>query len=51
VKHFGLAWGETDGCTLNVNAQAPGLFNVLVVGQRNDPAVQDYVPFVAAAVP
>jgi hypothetical protein len=51
VKHFGQAWGETVGCTLNVNAASPGLFNVLVVGQRNDPAVQDYVPFVPAPGP
>jgi hypothetical protein len=51
VKHFGQAWGETDGCTLHINAQAAGYFNVLVVGQRNDPAVQDYAPFVAAPVP
>jgi hypothetical protein len=48
VKHFGQAWGETDGCILHINAQTAGLFNVLVVGQRNDPAVQDYVPFVPA---
>ena len=49
VKHFGQAWGETDGCTLNVNAEAGGFFNVLVIGQRNDPAVQGYTgPFVAA---
>ena len=44
-------YGEVQGNTLHLFAQAAGKFNVLVIGRRSDPAVAGYEPFVAAPVP
>jgi hypothetical protein len=38
LRHFGTAWGETTGNTLNITANAAGDYNVLVFGIRKDEA-------------
>ena len=36
-RHFGVAWGEVLGGELQVTANAPGTFNILLLGTRSDP--------------
>ncbi len=40
-RHFGAAWGEVLGAQLCVTANAPGAYNVLSLGTRNDQAARD----------
>lgn len=42
VRHFGRAYGETDGNTLKVTCETAGKYNVMVIGTRNDENVQDW---------
>jgi hypothetical protein len=37
-KHRGQAWGETIGNVLHVDCSKGGVYNVLIFGQRKDPA-------------
>jgi hypothetical protein len=37
-KHRGVAWGETIGNVLVVDASKAGVYNVLIFGKRKDPA-------------
>ena len=38
-RHFGAAWGESVGNTLNITCSEGGLYNILVVGTRDDPVM------------
>jgi hypothetical protein len=40
-EHFGLAWGKTIENKLIVNCSISGIYNIQVVGTRNDQVVQD----------
>ena len=40
-RHFDAAWGEVHGEQLLVTTNGPGLYNVLLLGTRNDQAAQD----------
>jgi hypothetical protein len=40
-QHFGAAWGEVLGEKLIVTANEPGLYNILLLGTRNDRAARD----------
>jgi hypothetical protein len=40
-QHFGAAWGEVLGEKLIVTTNGPGLYNVLLLGTRNDQAARD----------
>lgn len=42
VRHFGRAYGETEGNTLKVTCETAGKYNVMVIGTRNDERVQDW---------
>ena len=42
VRHFGRAYGETEGNTLKVTCETAGKYNVMVIGTRNDENVQDW---------
>ena len=41
-KHRGLAWGETIGNVLHVDCSKAGVYNVLIFGQRKDPAAKNH---------
>ena len=46
LRHFGAAWGEVVGNTLNITASGCGDFNLLVMCVRKDPdAVAEQAEF------
>ena len=40
-RNFGAAWGAVIGDQLHVTSNYPGLYNILLLGTRNDRAAQD----------
>ena len=40
-KNFGSAWGDVSGNILDITASIAGIYNIQVVGVRNDKAAND----------
>ena len=46
IKHFGRGWGETCESSLLVTVESEGLYNILVIAIRIDPAaVAEFAEF------
>ncbi len=46
IKHFGRGWGETSESNLLVTVESEGLYNILVIALRIDPAaVAEFAEF------
>ena len=51
-KLFGSGWGETEGNTLNITCSEDGMYNIQVVGTRDDQVMQDdYAQFPVEYIP